>query len=168
MGFQGFIRKDHGKRTSILQLGALEDDLNVMLRFHCSLQCIEWFTEKNWVDPWDILAISGSYPVDGSPLSNAEDVGWAVQAKPNHALWSWKARSTPRAFAQLHEKFSFFAGNTDPISCFNPFLLLLNAPLTIKAIFSDLKINEISLCNAIKILPKIGFRSFPLILNKNA
>jgi len=38
-------------------------------------------------------------------------------------------------------------------------------PSKIQATFSDLKINEISLYNAIKILPKIGFRSFPLILN---
>ena len=161
MGFQGFIRKDHGKRTSILQLGALQDDLNVMLRFHCSLQCIEWFTEKNWVDPWDILAISGSYPVDGSSLSNAEDVGWAVQAKPNHALWSWKARSTPRAFAQLHEKFSFFAGNTDPISCFNPFLLPLNAPLIIKAIFPISKSMKFLYVTRLKYCQKLDFEASP-------
>ena len=34
-------------------------------------------------------------------------------------------------------------------------------PLIIKPVFPDLKINEISLNNAIKILPKIGFRSGP-------
>ena len=39
------------------------------------------------------------------------------------------------------------------------------ADLIIKTIFSDLKINEISFYDAIKILQKIGFRSGPY--NKN-
>ena len=33
---------------------------------------------------------------------------------------------------------------------------------------NDLKINSISLYSAIKKLPKIGFRSFPLVLNEKS
>ena len=38
-------------------------------------------------------------------------------------------------------------------------------PLIKTTVFFDIKSNEISFYNAFKILPKIGFRSFPLILN---
>jgi len=38
-------------------------------------------------------------------------------------------------------------------------------PLIKTSIFFEIKINSISFYNPIKILPKIGFRSFPLISN---